>query len=88
VRQAAALTGCEQRLQPDRRPACRPSRSSAPNLTGPDLAGLDLADALRAACEAELPRPKVPTEFCLVPELPLGATGKVSRRRLRDMAMA
>jgi acyl-CoA synthetase (AMP-forming)/AMP-acid ligase II len=59
-----------------------------PNLTGPDLAGLDLADALRAACEAELPRPKVPTEFCLVPELPLGATGKVSRRRLRDMAMA
>jgi acyl-CoA synthetase (AMP-forming)/AMP-acid ligase II len=59
-----------------------------PNLTGPDLAGLDLADALRAACEAELPRAKVPTEFCLVPELPLGATGKVSRRRLRDMAMA
>jgi acyl-CoA synthetase (AMP-forming)/AMP-acid ligase II len=59
-----------------------------PNPTGPDLAGLDLADALRAACEAELPRAKVPTEFCLVPELPLGATGKVSRRRLRDMAMA
>ena len=53
-----------------------------------DPAGLDLADALRAACEAELPRAKVPTEFCLVPELPLGATGKVSRRRLRDMAMA
>jgi acyl-CoA synthetase (AMP-forming)/AMP-acid ligase II len=61
---------------------------AGPDLTGPDLAGLDLADALRAACEAELPRPKVPTEFCLVPELPLGATGKVSRRRLRDMAMA
>jgi acyl-coenzyme A synthetase/AMP-(fatty) acid ligase len=54
----------------------------------PDLAGLDLAAALRAACEAELPRPKVPTEFCLVPELPLGATGKVSRRRLRELAMA
>jgi acyl-CoA synthetase (AMP-forming)/AMP-acid ligase II len=51
---------------------------------GPDLTGPDLA----AACEAELPRLKVPTEFCLVPELPLGATGKVSRRRLRDMAMA
>jgi len=46
----------------------------------------DLADALRAACEAELPRPKRPTEFCLVPELPLGATGKVSRRRLRELA--
>jgi oxalate---CoA ligase len=59
-----------------------------PGLAGPGLAGPDLADALRAACEAELPRPKVPTEFCLVPELPLGATGKVSRRRLRELAMA
>ena len=48
----------------------------------------DLADALRAACDAELPRPKRPAEFCLVPELPLGATGKVSRRRLRELAMA
>jgi len=53
-----------------------------------DPGGPDLADALRAACEAELPRPKVPTEFCLVPELPLGATGKVSRRRLRELAAA
>jgi acyl-CoA synthetase (AMP-forming)/AMP-acid ligase II len=61
---------------------------AGPDVPGPDLAGLDLADALRAACEAELPRPKVPTEFCLVPELPLGATGKVSRRRLRELAMA
>lgn len=48
--------------------------------------GAELTDALRAACEAELPRPKRPTEFCLVPELPLGATGKVSRRRLRELA--
>jgi acyl-CoA synthetase (AMP-forming)/AMP-acid ligase II len=61
----------------------------------PDLPGLadrtdlaELAGALRAACEAELPRPKRPTEFCLVPELPLGATGKVSRRRLRELAAA
>jgi acyl-CoA synthetase (AMP-forming)/AMP-acid ligase II len=53
----------------------------------PDLAASDLADALRAACSAALPRPKRPTEFCLVPELPLGATGKVSRRRLRELAM-
>ena len=50
--------------------------------------GPDLADALRAACATALPRPKRPTEFCLVPELPLGATGKVSRRRLRELAMA
>jgi acyl-CoA synthetase (AMP-forming)/AMP-acid ligase II len=51
-----------------------------------DLAESDLAGALRGACEAELPRPKRPTEFCLVTELPLGATGKVSRRRLRELA--
>ena len=53
---------------------------------GPDLP--DLAEALRAACSAALPRPKRPTEFCLVPELPVGATGKVSRRRLRELAAA
>jgi acyl-CoA synthetase (AMP-forming)/AMP-acid ligase II len=53
---------------------------------GPDLA--DLADALRAACSAALPRSKRPTAFCLVPELPVGATGKVSRRRLRELAAA
>jgi acyl-CoA synthetase (AMP-forming)/AMP-acid ligase II len=51
-------------------------------------AGPDLADTLRQACSAALPRPKVPTEFCLVPELPLGATGKASRRRLRELAAA
>jgi acyl-CoA synthetase (AMP-forming)/AMP-acid ligase II len=59
-----------------------------PDLAAPDLAAPDLADALRAACATALPRPKRPTEFCLVPELPLGATGKVSRRRLRELAMA
>ena len=53
-----------------------------------DPAGPDLAETLREACSAALPRPKVPTEFCLVPELPLGATGKVSRRRLRELAAA
>ena len=53
-----------------------------------DPGGPDLADALREACSAALPRPKVPTEFCLVPELPLGATGKISRRRLRELAAA
>ena len=53
-----------------------------------DPGGPDLADALHAACEAELPRPKRPTEFCLVPELPVGPTGKVARRRLREPATA
>ena len=54
---------------------------------GPPGSG-DLADALAQACSTALPRPKRPTEFCLVPELPLGATGKVSRRRLRELAAA
>jgi oxalate---CoA ligase len=46
------------------------------------------ADALREACEAALPRPKRPSEFHLVEELPVGPTGKVARRRLRDLAAA
>ena len=45
-----------------------------------------LADALREACAAALPRPKRPTAFRLVRELPLGPTGKVARRRLRELA--
>ena len=48
----------------------------------------ELADALREACAAALPRPKRPTAFCLVRELPLGPTGKVARRRLRELAAA
>ena len=46
-----------------------------------------LADALRAACETELPRPKRPTAFYLVRELPLGPTGKVVRHRLQEVAL-
>jgi acyl-CoA synthetase (AMP-forming)/AMP-acid ligase II len=45
-----------------------------------------LEDALREACEAALPRPKRPSAFCLVRELPLGPTGKVARHRLRELA--
>jgi hypothetical protein len=43
-------------------------------------------DALREACEAALPRPKRPAAFHLVPELPVGPTGKVARRRLRELS--
>jgi oxalate---CoA ligase len=56
-----------------------PAGSPAPD-------GLELADALREACEAELPKPKRPAEFCLMDELPLGPTGKIARRRLRELA--
>jgi acyl-CoA synthetase (AMP-forming)/AMP-acid ligase II len=50
--------------------------------------GQELAAALREACEATLPRAKRPSAFHLVQELPLGSTGKVARRRLRELAAA
>jgi oxalate---CoA ligase len=40
---------------------------------------------LREACAARLPRHKQPSEFCLVDQMPLGPTGKISRRQLRDL---
>jgi acyl-CoA synthetase (AMP-forming)/AMP-acid ligase II len=43
----------------------------------------EMKEALRQACEAALPRPKRPSAFYLVQELPLGPTGKVARHRLR-----
>ena len=46
-----------------------------------------LEDALRMACEMGLPRPKRPSSFSIVPELPLGPTGKIARRRLKELAM-
>ena len=55
---------------------------------GGPLEVAELEEALREACEAALPRPKRPSVFCLVPELPVGPTGKVARRRLRELAMA
>ena len=41
--------------------------------------------ALREVCAARLPRHKQPSEFCLVAEMPLGPTGKISRRQLKDL---
>jgi acyl-CoA synthetase (AMP-forming)/AMP-acid ligase II len=51
-------------------------------------AAADVEELLRKVCEAELPRHKQPSEFCLVPELPLGPTGKIARRRLKDLVTA
>jgi oxalate---CoA ligase len=48
----------------------------------------ELAEALREACEAALPRPKRPGAFYLVQELPLGPTGKVARHRLAGAGVA
>jgi len=43
---------------------------------------------LRKVCEAELPRFKQPAEFRIVAELPLGPTGKIARRQLKDLVAA
>jgi acyl-CoA synthetase (AMP-forming)/AMP-acid ligase II len=43
---------------------------------------------LREVCAARLPRHKQPSEFCLVAEMPLGPTGKISRRQLKDLVTA
>jgi acyl-CoA synthetase (AMP-forming)/AMP-acid ligase II len=43
---------------------------------------------LRAACAQRLPRHKQPSEFWLVDEMPLGPTGKISRRLLKESAAA
>jgi len=53
-----------------------------------ELTDTALADALLAACEAALPKPKRPSAVVVVEELPLGPTGKVARRRLRELATA
>jgi acyl-CoA synthetase (AMP-forming)/AMP-acid ligase II len=45
-----------------------------------------MEEALRRACEAGLPRPKRPAAFHPVQELPLGPTGKLARRHLREVA--
>ncbi len=70
------LTGCKQ----------QPWRTLLPQRAPAAAAGLLLRSP--RGVQGGVSRPKVPTEFCLVPELPLGATGKVSRRRLRELAMA
>src|SRR5262249_16013169 len=43
---------------------------------------------VRDACQADLPRHKQPVAFYLVGELPLGPTGKVARRRVKDLGTA
>ncbi|HVT69252.1 MAG TPA: AMP-binding protein [Trebonia sp.] len=47
-----------------------------------------LAAALRAVCAERLPRYKQPAEFRFMDQLPLGPTGKISRRLLKDQVTA
>jgi acyl-CoA synthetase (AMP-forming)/AMP-acid ligase II len=44
----------------------------------------EIEELLRAACALRLPRHKQPSEFWLVDEMPLGPTGKISRRLLKE----
>ena len=54
--------------------------------------GAEAAEALeatlRASCIERLPKPKQPSEFCFMDQLPLGPTGKISRRLLKDLVAA
>jgi oxalate---CoA ligase len=81
VRSAAVIGTCDEVL--GERPVAYvvPARPARPDR----LADARLEEALRAACEAALPRPKRPAAFYLVAELPLGPTGKVARRRLPEL---
>ncbi|HEX5087717.1 MAG TPA: AMP-binding protein [Nocardioides sp.] len=47
--------------------------------------GESLADAVRARCEERLARFKQPSRIEIVPELPVGVTGKVQKGRLRGI---
>jgi acyl-CoA synthetase (AMP-forming)/AMP-acid ligase II len=49
------------------------------------VAADEVEAALSEACAARLPRHKRPSEFCVVAEMPLGPTGKISRRQLKDL---
>jgi oxalate---CoA ligase len=48
----------------------------------------EIEELLRAACALRLPRHKQPSAFWLVDEMPLGPTGKISRRLLKEAVAA
>jgi acyl-CoA synthetase (AMP-forming)/AMP-acid ligase II len=48
----------------------------------------EVEELLRATCALRLPRHKQPSEFWLVDEMPLGPTGKISRRLLKEAVAA
>ena len=52
------------------------------------LAAAGLEAALRDACARSLPRHKQPSAYHVVGEMPLGPTGKIVRRQLKDLASA
>ena len=53
-----------------------------------DAVAAEVEAVLRAVCAERLPRHKQPSEFWLVDEMPLGPTGKISRRLLKESVAA
>ncbi|HTR91735.1 MAG TPA: AMP-binding protein [Trebonia sp.] len=49
-----------------------------------DAVAAEIEALLREVCAERLPRHKQPSEFWLVDEMPLGPTGKISRRLLKE----
>ena len=58
------------------------------NVPDIDYGPNDIEAALSATCAVRLPRHKQPSAYCLVEEMPLGPTGKISRRLLKDLVTA
>ena len=90
--QSAAVVGTHDEVLGERPVAyvvpARPHQLANGDLADAQSEDAQLEEALRAACEAALPKPMRPTAFRLVAELPVGATGKVARHRLRELAAA
>jgi acyl-CoA synthetase (AMP-forming)/AMP-acid ligase II len=53
-----------------------------------DAVAAEIEALLREVCAERLPRHKQPSEFWLVNEMPLGPTGKISRRLLKESVAA
>lgn len=53
-----------------------------------DAVAAEIEALLREVCAERLPRHKQPSEFWLVDEMPLGPTGKISRRLLKEAVTA
>jgi acyl-CoA synthetase (AMP-forming)/AMP-acid ligase II len=53
-----------------------------------DAVAAEIEALLRSVCAESLPRHKQPSEFWLVDEMPLGPTGKISRRLLKESVAA
>jgi oxalate---CoA ligase len=78
---SAALIGIPDAVLGERPVAYIVPSDSAPPLD-------ELAASLRETCESQLPRFKQPSDFRFMEQLPLGATGKISRRLLKDLVAA